>query len=67
MTSTKDNKKTTEKSIHDIRSHLSVILSASELAILQEADITREAALDVIKTAAEEVNAIMRILDEKED
>ncbi len=48
--------------MHDIRSHLSVILSASELAILDEATITREDALAVIKTAMAEVEAIMRIL-----
>lgn len=50
------------KSLHDIRSHLSVILSASELAMLDEATITREEALSIIKTTTEEVDAIISIL-----
>lgn len=54
------------KNLHDIRSHLSVILSASELAVLDEAMITKEAALLVIKTTTAEVEMIMSILEKIE-
>ncbi len=62
----KPQKHKTEDNVHDIRSHLSVILSASELAVLDEATITREAALSVIKTTMAEVGAIIRILEKLE-
>lgn len=62
----KHKEESLRKSLHDVRSHLSVILSASELAILDEATITREDALAVIKTTITEVNAIIKILGETE-
>lgn len=64
MESKKDNNKeeSLRKNIHDIRSHLSVILSGSELAILDEATITREDALSMIKTTMAEVEAIIQLL-----
>lgn len=55
------------KNLHDIRSHLSVILSASELAILDEATTTREEALGVIKTTMAEVDAIIKLLGDVEE
>lgn len=64
MESQKHKEEILRKNLHDIRSHLSVILSASELALLDEETITREAALSVIKTTATEVNSIMGILGE---
>jgi hypothetical protein len=66
MESQKHKKENLRKNLHDIRSHLSVILSASELAMLDEAVIAREDALAVIKTTMAEVEAIMRILEEME-
>lgn len=54
------------KNFHDIRSHLAVILSASELAVLDEADISREEALSVIKTTMVEVETIIQLLNEAE-
>lgn len=50
--------------LHDIRGHLSVILSAGEVALLEESSVTREDALAVIKTTVAEVDAIMEILSE---
>lgn len=59
-----DTTRSAGKILHDVRSHLSVILSASELALLDEATTTREAALSVIKTTTAEVNSITRLLEE---
>jgi hypothetical protein len=68
MESNKHTKKeeSLRKNLHDVRSHLAVILSASELAVLDEATIAREAALLVIKTTIAEVEAIMNILERLE-
>lgn len=66
MESKKHTEEDIRKNIHDMRSHLSVILSASELAILDEATITREDALAVIKTTMAEVEAIIKLLEDME-
>lgn len=66
MESQKHKEESLRKSLHDIRGHLSVILSASELATLDEATITHEDALAVIKTTVAEVEAIMNLLKEIE-
>jgi hypothetical protein len=62
----KHKEESLRKSLHDIRSHLSVILSASELAMLDEATISREEALAVIKSTMAEVEEIIKILGEIE-
>lgn len=52
----------TRKIIHDIRSHLSVILSSGELALFDEKTIPREEAVSVIKKTLSEVDEILKLL-----
>ncbi|MCK9351986.1 MAG: hypothetical protein WCT49_02215 [Candidatus Paceibacterota bacterium] len=54
----------TRKIIHDIRSHLSVILAVGETAIYDEKTITREEAISALKKSIGEVDEIMKLLAE---
>jgi hypothetical protein len=53
----------TRKIMHDIRSHLSVMLASGEIAVMDEETISREDAVSVIKKNLAEVEEIMKLLE----
>jgi hypothetical protein len=58
----KDEK--TRKILHDLRSHLSVIMSMGELALYDKQAVTKEEAVSVIEKTLAEVDEILKLIEE---
>ena len=55
------------KNMHDLRGHLSVILAAVEIAILDQSSLTKDDALSVIKTTKAEVESMIDLLEKMKE